>query len=67
MFVKGVSGKSGFFFNCIAYWYCLLAPIHSGGITRAYSFRLESLGPSHSGGITGPWSMVVAQSTHSTP
>ena len=27
MIVKGVSGKSGFFFNCIAYWYCLLAPV----------------------------------------
>ena len=32
--------------NCLLN--CLLAPIHSGGITRAYSFRLESLGPIHS-------------------
>ena len=35
IFERGI-GKTGFVFNCIAYWYCLLASVIPLGITRAY-------------------------------
>ena len=35
IFERGI-GEIGFFFDWIAYWYCLLAPVIPLGITRAY-------------------------------